>query len=71
MAISTSLDITEATGMAVVQAFVFVTVGILSIRNEKTNPMEPTNVTCVVRMLDVEKDMSEIFLTTGSNRVGS
>ena len=55
--------------MAAAQAFVYFTLGVLSIRNEKINPRQPTNVTCVIRTDNIERDSQNIQLTTGSNPV--
>ncbi|XP_067936645.1 receptor-type tyrosine-protein phosphatase mu-like isoform X1 [Watersipora subatra] len=42
--------------------------GIVSIRNDKANPLQPTNATCVIRTMDAETDTSNVMLTIGSNQ---
>lgn len=55
--------------MAAAQAFLYMTVGILSIRNEKVNPRQPTNVTCIIRTDNISRDSEGIQMTTGSKPV--
>lgn len=65
------VDIRSKKAMVMVQTFMYVTVGIVSIVNYKVNPGQPTNASCVVRTMDPKKALNSVQMSLGRKPVSN